>query len=577
MPVTLKMRLGWDEDPQCADLGAPRRGCRRPDDHRPWPHPLPILQRRRHWTAVRDGQGSRANSGCGQRRPAVVEAASPRCSKSGRRWRDDRTRRLWPAMVSGAGRPLSRYRRDHQARSRSPNSLRSSAHSLTTCSSHYGSARAARRASTLAGTGGRGRHRAAFRRRCPSLAGAILTSDNPPRFKRCSDGLGDIASRAGCMSLDRRPCTAGRSTARLSSTPCPPVLAGRPRRPDRRRQHRRRSISSRSRPPFLRRHRSSDLVPRESAAGLAGTGPHRGAPVNEYKVDLGTPRNRRRPQVDIHVAPLPTARPCRGDPAGALHCRQDGPAADPPKRGALGHRAGRMLAHEIKNPLSGIRGAAQLLEPAASPTKTAADPADLRRDRPHRRLVDRMEAFSDERPRERAAGQYPPGARSRARLAHRLRAQGPLRRGLRPVAAAGAGQEDQLIQIFLNLVKNAAEATAERAAARSMITTAFRPGVRLRCRRSKPRRPPLEVRVQDNGPGVPADLRAPVRSVRHHQGQRRGPRPRAGRQDGRRPRRADRMRVAAEPDDLPRPAAEVQRAERPVPDDVGRRQTDAMR
>ncbi len=60
-----------------------------------------------------------------------------------------------------------------------------------------------------------------------------------------------------------------------------------------------------------------------------------------------------------------------------------------------------MLAHEIKNPLAGIRGAAQLLEPSlSSEDRTLArrfcDETDRIRD-----LVDQMEVFSDERPLEK--------------------------------------------------------------------------------------------------------------------------------------------------------------------------------
>jgi len=72
------------------------------------------------------------------------------------------------------------------------------------------------------------------------------------------------------------------------------------------------------------------------------------------------------------------------------------------------------------------------------------------------------------------------------------------------------GDEDQLIQIFLNLVKNAAEAAHARGDGRGEITihTAYRHGVRVRSTRGQSLRgAPLEVRIQDNGPGVPAHLR----------------------------------------------------------------------
>jgi two-component system nitrogen regulation sensor histidine kinase GlnL len=72
------------------------------------------------------------------------------------------------------------------------------------------------------------------------------------------------------------------------------------------------------------------------------------------------------------------------------------------------------------------------------------------------------------------------------------------------------GEEDQLIQIFLNLVKNAAEAAHARRDGRGevLITTAYRHGVRVRAGDKKAAQSaPLEVRIQDNGPGVPPHLR----------------------------------------------------------------------
>jgi two-component system nitrogen regulation sensor histidine kinase GlnL len=67
---------------------------------------------------------------------------------------------------------------------------------------------------------------------------------------------------------------------------------------------------------------------------------------------------------------------------------------------------------------------------------------------------------------------------------------------------------DQLIQVFLNLVKNAAESIGENTPdGEVQLTTAFRPGVRLSRPGSKARVSlPLEFCVKDNGPGVPDDL-----------------------------------------------------------------------
>jgi two-component system, NtrC family, nitrogen regulation sensor histidine kinase GlnL len=67
---------------------------------------------------------------------------------------------------------------------------------------------------------------------------------------------------------------------------------------------------------------------------------------------------------------------------------------------------------------------------------------------------------------------------------------------------------DQLVQVFLNLVKNAAEAIGDNAAGGEIsLTTAFRPGVRLSLPGAKTRISlPLEFCVRDNGPGVPDEL-----------------------------------------------------------------------
>ena len=59
---------------------------------------------------------------------------------------------------------------------------------------------------------------------------------------------------------------------------------------------------------------------------------------------------------------------------------------------------GAMLAHEIKNPLSGIRGAAQLLETSASDEDRGLTQLICEETDRIVKLLDRMQAFSDERP-----------------------------------------------------------------------------------------------------------------------------------------------------------------------------------
>jgi two-component system nitrogen regulation sensor histidine kinase GlnL len=170
-----------------------------------------------------------------------------------------------------------------------------------------------------------------------------------------------------------------------------------------------------------------------------------------------------------------------------------------------------MLAHEIKNPLAGIRGAAQLLKSGAkAPDVPLAQLIMDETDRV-RRLVDRMEAFSDDAPPERASVNiHQVLDRVRALAANGVAESLALKESFDPSLPPVWGEEDQLIQIFLNLVKNAAEAAHSRRDGRGevLITTAYRHGVRVRAGDGKAAQgAPLEVRIQDNGPGVPPHLR----------------------------------------------------------------------
>lgn len=169
-----------------------------------------------------------------------------------------------------------------------------------------------------------------------------------------------------------------------------------------------------------------------------------------------------------------------------------------------------MLAHEIKNPLSGIRGAAQLLE-----TVVSDEDRDLTRlitDETDRivSLVDRMEVFSDERPIQRQPVNIHVvldhvRAIARNGFARHIKFHEEYDPSLPPVLA----NRDQLVQIFLNLVKNAAEAIGEEPGGEITLSTAFRPGVRLSIPGSRERVSlPLEFCVIDNGRGVPDDIKA---------------------------------------------------------------------
>lgn len=168
-----------------------------------------------------------------------------------------------------------------------------------------------------------------------------------------------------------------------------------------------------------------------------------------------------------------------------------------------------MLAHEVKNPLSGIRGAAQLLERDTDPDGTAL--TRLICDETDRivALVDRMEMFADQRPIERK----PVNIHRVLEHVRRLASTGFGRdchfiESYDPSLPAVYGNRDLLIQIFLNLVKNATEA-APRADGSITLATRYQQGVRLAVPGSHTRlQLPLMVTVEDNGPGIPEAVRS---------------------------------------------------------------------
>ncbi len=167
-----------------------------------------------------------------------------------------------------------------------------------------------------------------------------------------------------------------------------------------------------------------------------------------------------------------------------------------------------MLAHEVKNPLSGIRGAAQLLEQGVEEqdrllTRLICDEADR-----IVALVDRMEVFADRRPTEKGP------VNIHAVLDHVKRiAQNGFARTVRvverydPSLPPVYGNRDQLVQVLLNLIKNAAEAVPA-TGGEIILGTAYQRGVYLAVPGvDRQAHLPLAITVQDNGAGIPDDLR----------------------------------------------------------------------
>jgi len=263
----------------------------------------------------------------------------------------------------------------------------------------------------------------------------------------------------------------------------------------------------------LKRARISDVV--AFGCPLLGLIEHihqTGSTVNEYGIEIATPRFSQPKLIDVYGGPMPD------DPSLMFIMIQQRNMAQMIER-QLTHRAAArsvsgmagVLAHEIKNPLSGIRGAAQLLEPGLSDDdRTLTQLICTETDR-IRNLVDRMEVFGDERPIAKEAVNIHD-------VLHHVRkiSESGFGRNLRhvedydPSLPFVLGNRDKLVQAFLNLVKNAAEAIGERREhGRIVLTTAFRPGVRLVVPGSDTRVSlPLMIQIEDNGGGIPEHIKA---------------------------------------------------------------------
>ena len=261
---------------------------------------------------------------------------------------------------------------------------------------------------------------------------------------------------------------------------------------------------------LLMRQRLDDLMAFGSPIiDLVETVGLRRAPMTEYRVRIGSSRFGDERIADVFASPL-------SDNDGRVALLfQERTMADTIDRQMVSRGAARsvtglaaMLAHEIKNPLSGIRGAAQLLEQTV--TSDEIPLARLIRDETDRivRLIDRVEVFGDERPMEREPINIHV-VLDRVKLLGR----NGVARGIifheeyDPSLPPVFGNRDQLIQVFLNLVKNAAEAMERTQKPEIRFYTAFRPGIRVSVNGVSQRISlPLEIIIEDNGPGIPAAL-----------------------------------------------------------------------
>jgi two-component system nitrogen regulation sensor histidine kinase GlnL len=261
---------------------------------------------------------------------------------------------------------------------------------------------------------------------------------------------------------------------------------------------------------LLLKHRLPDLVPFGCPLlELVNQTRERGASIGERDVDLTNPRLGER-VADVHLT--------LSEEGHVIVLLQERSLAQRIDRQLLYRGAARsmsgmaaVLAHEIKNPLAGIRGAAQLLEDVVSPADRALTQLICNESDRIRALIDRMEFFGD----VRALARKPVNIHEVLDRVRRV-AGTSFGRNLRfievfdPSLPPVLGDRDSLIQAFMNIVRNAADAVPPDGG-EIVLTTAYRSGVKIATAvagdQGKRRLSlPLEVTVRDNGAGIPADL-----------------------------------------------------------------------
>ncbi len=169
-----------------------------------------------------------------------------------------------------------------------------------------------------------------------------------------------------------------------------------------------------------------------------------------------------------------------------------------------------MLAHEIKNPLAGITGAAQLLSMGLGPEDRELTDLIVEESRRIVKLLEQVEQFGNlRRPDLRPVNIHDALDRARKSALVGFAAQMTIVEEYDPSLPPTLADRDQLMQVFLNLIKNAAEAAGPRGGT-IRLRTYYDQSLRLRGKDGPGKALPLKIEIIDDGPGIPADIAADI-------------------------------------------------------------------
>ncbi len=165
-----------------------------------------------------------------------------------------------------------------------------------------------------------------------------------------------------------------------------------------------------------------------------------------------------------------------------------------------------MLAHEIKNPLAGITGAAQLLSMNISQQDIELTDLIVEESRRIVKLLEQVEQFGNlSQPDFQPVNLHDVLDRARRSALLGFGAHMKIVEDYDPSLPLAYGDQDQILQVILNLLKNASEAAGPEGGT-IRLRTYFEHSFRLRRNDGSGHSLPLQIEIIDDGPGLPEDI-----------------------------------------------------------------------
>lgn len=234
------------------------------------------------------------------------------------------------------------------------------------------------------------------------------------------------------------------------------------------------------------------------------------APLFVNDVDVGT-GSRAPMQCNLQIAPLagePGHMILQISPRELAGRMTQSHSVKSAAKSAIG--MAEMLAHEIKNPLAGITGAAQLLSMSLNAEDRELTDLIVSESRRIVALLDQVEQFGNvNAPAQQAVNLHDVLDRARRSAIVGFAAHMSVVEDYDPSLPLALGDPDQLLQVVLNLLKNASEASGGQGGT-IRLRSYYEQSLRVRRDGGPDHSLPLHIEIIDDGPGLPPEIAANV-------------------------------------------------------------------